>query len=221
LLFGSELTRNLNLYRWDSFFKGFADILHHPHISTTHIPDVGCHFFDEIFVNLRRHNFPEGIIADVDDRFHQVILKALDVHLLLFASLSHGLHHDVLGFLAGRFQQCFLLGLATYVGLIGNFFDFLIKVDQALVEFLQALLSIHLIALQCCPEGSFLNCPFLCTHGHRFENQEVQDHRQNQEIENLPDDGAKVNIKHGLAPKKTCDQRVGKQHYQHNQQHVN
>ena len=105
----------------------------------------------------------------------------------------------------GRLQQIFLLDLAVQVCLVGYFLDFLVQIDQALIELLQALLGIHLIALQRSLECGFLNCPFLCTLGHRFEDQEVQDHRQDQEIENLPDDGAKVKVEHGLAPEEACN----------------
>jgi len=85
LLFGSELTRHLNFHYWNSFFQGFADILNHAHVSSSHVPDVAGHFFNELIVDFRRYDIAQGFIADVDDRFHQLVLQTLDVYFLLLA----------------------------------------------------------------------------------------------------------------------------------------
>ena len=94
MLFGGELTWHLNFHGRNSFFQGFADILNHAHVSPAHIPDVAGHFFNELIVNFRRDDFAQGLIADVDDRFHQIVLQALDVYLLLLARLGNSIHHD-------------------------------------------------------------------------------------------------------------------------------
>ncbi len=57
---------------------------------------------------------------------------------------------------------------------------------------------------------SFLDGAGFSAFGHRLKDQEIQHHGDNQKVDDLPNDGANVQVEHGLASKEACNQRIGK-----------
>ena len=111
--------------------------------------------------------------------------------------------------------------LTVTVSFIRNNLNFLVQITKPVVNFAQSFSSFFQVAFKRGFVFCFLDGAGFGAFGHRLKDQEIQHHGDNQKVDNLPNDGANVQVKHGLASKEARNQRVGKQQYQNDEQNVN